>query len=233
MHRYKLRMVGDPTWTKGGFGIREVMRRVKALQDKHGPRYRWHRRETPWRRWWTLKRAFRVRVRVQLRSARLGVFQIQVGGANGPILAILKYRVPPPELTIGQQVIEAGKSVIGTKYAFGEANGPEDPGQDKFDCSGLTQWAWATVDVELPHSSEGQRVADNVFNFTDEAKAIDGDLVLMWFENSRGIPPNRASHVGLHYGNGRTGKVLDTRNPINSPVAIRDAAGVIGYGRPS
>lgn len=137
------------------------------------------------------------------------------------------------EVDKGDLVIEAGKTEIGTQYVFGAANGPEDPGADEFDCSGFTQWAWATVGVALEHGAELQRVESNVNNFTTETSARNGDLVFMWFPNDRNIPSNEASHVGLHYGDGPTGMVLDTRNPVTSPVGIRASAGVIGYGRPS
>ena len=129
----------------------------------------------------------------------------------------------------GERVIETAKTEIGTVYRFGEANGPEDPGADAFDCSGFTQWAWATVGVGLPHSAQWQLAAPNVSNFHDESLARPGDLVFMHFPINRGIPPWQASHVGLWM---RRGIVIDTRNPINSPVGIRPSAGVIGFGRP-
>jgi len=133
----------------------------------------------------------------------------------------------------GELVLQAGLTEIGVPYVFGQANGPEDPGKDEFDCSGFTEWAWSTVGVSLPHNAEAQRTASNVREFSSATMALHGDLVFMWFPNSRGIPSNHASHVGLFYSFGSPIKVLDTRNPVNEPVAIRDGAGIIGYGRPS
>jgi len=143
------------------------------------------------------------------------------------------------EASKGELVIQAGMTEIGTRYVFGVANGPEDPGSDAFDCSGFTQWAWATVGERLEHNAEAQRqqmIGSAGSYFTDSKKAERGDLVFMWFPNSRGIPSYHASHVGLFYAHPSTKTpelVLDTRNPVTSPVAIRAAAGVIGYGRPT
>jgi cell wall-associated NlpC family hydrolase len=130
----------------------------------------------------------------------------------------------------GDQVIDFARGEIGTLYVFGADNGPNDPGPDEYDCSGFTLEGWQTVGVTLPHQAEAQRTSPNVRLFAKQADAIPGDLVFMWFPNSRGIPSGHASHVGFFL---KPGYVIDTRNPVNEPVAIRPSAGVIGFGRPS
>ncbi|MDP9301851.1 MAG: C40 family peptidase [Actinomycetota bacterium] len=140
-------------------------------------------------------------------------------------------RVIVHESVAGDRVIDAAKSEIGSPYVFGVANGPEDPGKDAFDCSGFTLWAWATVGAYLPHSAEAQRTAGNVHLFRNQADCQHADLVLMHFPNSRGIPSNQASHVGLWAGENT---MLDTRSP-SEPVAFRsiELGNVLAYGRVS
>lgn len=124
----------------------------------------------------------------------------------------------------GERVIAAARSQLGVHYVWGAANGPNDPGEDAFDCSGLTQWAWGTVGVYLPHQSQLQREA--VPKVNDPRPA---DLVFFDFE-----PPYHgvATHVGLWV---RPGWVIDTRNPTDEPVAYRPIDGdpyLLGFGRP-
>lgn len=201
---------------------------VARQQVRHGKPYRSRRRERQWGRLSTVPKPFRRALRSRLEEGATGVFQFQVGGVFGPITGVLKYHEAPKVLPIGERVIEVAKTEIGTVYRFGEANGPEDPGADAFDCSGFTQWAWATEGKSLPHSANWQMRAPNVERFSAESNCKPGDLVFMWFPNNRGLLRWEASHVGLWM---RPGVVIDTRNPINSPVGIRPAAGVIGYGR--
>jgi cell wall-associated NlpC family hydrolase len=117
------------------------------------------------------------------------------------------------------------------------ANGPEDPGLDAFDCSGLTQWAYQEAGgPTLPHLAEGQRVSSLVNFFSDISHAQRGDLVFMNFPNGRGIYPPHASHVGLfssHATSKTPATMLDTRNPNGEPVAIRtiELGNVLGFGR--
>jgi hypothetical protein len=154
-----------------------------------------------------------------------------------------RFRMKVIEVPKGLLVIQAAKTEIGTHYAFGVVNGPEDPGADAFDCSGLTLWAWASVGINLPHNADDQKNAGNVRDFSNVGEAEKGDLVFMWFPNSRGIVRPHASHVGLFYAHSRfergvgtiPNRMLDTRNPVNEPVAIRDMelGSVVGFGRPT
>lgn len=154
---------------------------------------------------------------------------LRIHGRRRRLFAV---RVVPA--SAGDRVMEAAKLEIGTPYVFGAENGPQTPGKDAYDCSGFTAAMWGLEGIVLPHNANDQRVlmlGQHRF-FIDEPSAQNGDLVFMWAPNSRGIPPGNASHVGLHAGNGRTGRVLDTRRPRTEPVAFRDAFGVIGYGNP-
>jgi cell wall-associated NlpC family hydrolase len=95
-----------------------------------------------------------------------------------------------------QKVLDYACAQLGDPYRWG-ADGP-----DSFDCSGLTQRAWAQAGVSLPHNAEMQA------RYGRRVKAADlqpGDLV---FYHSP------ISHVGIYVGNKlmlhapRTGEVV-------------------------
>ncbi len=76
----------------------------------------------------------------------------------------------------------------GSPYRYG-ATGPH-----RFDCSGLTRWAYARVGKSLPHSSAAQvRKVKRVWHRRNVRR---GDLV---FFTSRGS----VYHVGIYAGHGR------------------------------
>lgn len=82
--------------------------------------------------------------------------------------------------------IAAAQSVMGTPYKWAGASPATG-----FDCSGLTQWAWARGGKSLPHSSSAQYAATQRISL-DQLQP--GDLV---FFN------NPISHVGLYIGGGQ------------------------------
>jgi cell wall-associated NlpC family hydrolase len=96
------------------------------------------------------------------------------------------------------------KSQLGKPYVYG-ATGP-----DSYDCSGLTQVAFATVGVDLPRTSEEQ---SNVGTPVSVSDVQPGDLI---FWGGRGS----AYHVGVYIGDGQ---YLDAANP-STPVAIHPMA---------
>ncbi|MDI3423971.1 C40 family peptidase [Streptomyces luteolus] len=103
---------------------------------------------------------------------------------------------------------------LGEPYLWGGDGTPEDGG--RFDCSGLTKAAYASVGVELP------RVANDQYNAGPHPKReelLPGDLVFFSDDltNSRAI-----RHVGIYVGGGymidapRTGAVIRF-TPIDTP----------------
>lgn len=133
---------------------------------------------------------------------------------------------------LGGDVIKVGLTQLGVRYVFADVNprGPAGGPGEGFDCSGFVLWCYDQVGVTLEHQAEQMRTDPQMQLFQDQHKAIPGDAVFMWFPNSRNIPSNHASHVGLWVASGR---MLDTRNPVNEPVAIRpiEAGSVIAFGR--
>ena len=93
--------------------------------------------------------------------------------------------LPPTDGSIGAQAVAAAMQYLGTPYVWGGAS----PGG--FDCSGLTQYAYAQVGVSITHYTgsqwnEGVRVpADQL---------LPGDLV--FFHSDLG-------HMGMYIGNGQ------------------------------
>ncbi|MEU3658906.1 NlpC/P60 family protein [Streptomyces sp. NPDC032940] len=79
----------------------------------------------------------------------------------------------------------AARSALGKPYIWG-ANGPSG-----FDCSGLTQWAYAQAGVGLPRTSQEQRYAGRRIPLSE---ARPGDLVAY---------RDDASHIGMYAGNGQ------------------------------
>ncbi|MEU2180378.1 C40 family peptidase [Streptomyces thermolilacinus] len=81
--------------------------------------------------------------------------------------------------------VRAARSALGKPYVWG-ANGP-----NAFDCSGLTQWAYAQAGVALPRTSQAQR---NAGRRVALAEARPGDLVTYRSD---------ASHVAMYVGGGQ------------------------------
>ncbi|WP_299530971.1 NlpC/P60 family protein [uncultured Streptomyces sp.] len=81
--------------------------------------------------------------------------------------------------------LAAAHSALGRPYVWG-ANGPSG-----FDCSGLTQWAWAQAGVSLPRTSQAQRYAGRTVPLSE---ARPGDLVAYRAD---------ASHIGMYAGGGQ------------------------------
>lgn len=94
-----------------------------------------------------------------------------------------------------QTVLRAIESVKGYPYnKVGDAN---DPKSGYFDCSGLMQWAFKQVGINLPRTAKEQY--DFVMKI-DKSQARPGDLV--FFQGTYG-GPNHISHVGLYIGGGK------------------------------
>ncbi|MEO2096904.1 MAG: NlpC/P60 family protein [Brachybacterium sp.] len=91
----------------------------------------------------------------------------------------------------GEAIVDAARTQIGASYSWGSSN----PGVS-FDCSGLTQYAYKQVGIDLPRTS-GQQVAAG--SQVSKSEAQPGDLVV-W-----------PGHMGIYAGGN---KVVDAgRSP--------------------
>lgn len=91
-------------------------------------------------------------------------------------------------MAIGQAVINAGETKLGTPYVYSAA------GPNAFDCSGFTSWAWRQLGVELPHNSGAQWAAVDQISLQE---LQPGDLLFNW-----GFGGGQPDHVGLYVGDG-------------------------------
>jgi cell wall-associated NlpC family hydrolase len=84
----------------------------------------------------------------------------------------------------GTSALAAGLTRVGDPYVWG-ATGP-----DEFDCSGLVQWAFHQVGINLPRTTYAQATVGTPVS-RDELQP--GDVVFFYSD---------ASHVGIYAGNG-------------------------------
>jgi cell wall-associated NlpC family hydrolase len=99
--------------------------------------------------------------------------------------------VIPNDGTIeGRLAVVAALTALGRPYVFGAV------GPNAFDCSGLTQWAWARAGVNLPHYTVDQWHAGTA---TAASSLVPGDLVLT--PGADGTLSN-PQHVGMFIGQG-------------------------------
>ena len=91
----------------------------------------------------------------------------------------------------GAQVVQTASTQLGVNYVYGG----ETPGQ-AFDCSGLVQYVFKQVGINLPRTSQAQATAGKPVNGLNNAQA--GDLILY---NEPGEGPN--SHVAIYIGGGK------------------------------
>jgi peptidoglycan DL-endopeptidase CwlO len=91
---------------------------------------------------------------------------------------------PLPDLTQGEKAVQFAYAQLGCPYVFGGTG----PCNDGFDCSGLTQAAWAFAGVSIPRTSYEQADLPEV----PEADLEPGDILEFLGEG----------HVGLYVGGG-------------------------------
>ena len=90
---------------------------------------------------------------------------------------------PPAPTPAAQTAVNTAMDQRGKPYEYGAA------GPDSYDCSGLTQYAWAAAGVQLPHSSRQQ---SEIGTPIARADLQPGDLVFFY---------SPVSHVGIYIGN--------------------------------
>jgi len=126
----------------------------------------------------------------------------------------------PNQVTAGD-VIKLAKEFLGIPYVYG---GESPKG---FDCSGLVQYVYGQLGINLPRTSEEQFAAGTPVSAKD---ALPGDLVFFggsgpgyYYDGT----PSSPGHVGIYIGNGQM---------INAPttgedVKISSTDGAVGYRR--
>jgi cell wall-associated NlpC family hydrolase len=110
-----------------------------------------------------------------------------------------------------QVAVDTALAQLGDPYVWG-AGGP-----NAFDCSGLTQYAYAAAGITLPHSSKAQSTMGTAVS---RSELQPGDLVFFY---------SPVSHVGMYIGNGQ----MVHASTAGSPVLVTsvDMSGYVGARR--
>ena len=108
------------------------------------------------------------------------------GGASGASPSGDEKNLPPPPAPSAgaATALDVARAQIGKPYQWAAA------GPDKFDCSGLTMYAWGKAGVQLPHSAAAQY---DMLPKVSRGQLAAGDLVFF------GSPIH---HVGIYEGGG-------------------------------
>ena len=158
-----------------------------------------------------------------------------LGNAFADELSSATATTPAPTVgTTSSQAVTLASQQIGTPYVFGG----EQPGG--FDCSGLVQWTYRQLGVDLPRTAAEQGKSGTAVSPAD---AQPGDLV--YFDKAGPV-----DHIGIYAGDGRwvvaphTGanvrvedvdlsKATSIRRVTGSPAVTGDwAAGLPAAARP-
>ena len=103
-----------------------------------------------------------------------------------------------------QRFLDVATAQVGRPYVFG-AEGPR-----AFDCSGLIHWALQQAGVPDSRTTAAGYQARYAGSRVSRSQLKPGDLLFIWYPNSRGIPRGKASHIEIYLGNGRS---MGTDNP--------------------
>jgi cell wall-associated NlpC family hydrolase len=131
-----------------------------------------------------------------------------------------------------QTAIDAAMDYLGTSYAWGGGGtrgpGPgldPDEGVIGFDCSGLTQYAYARAGISIPRNSRSQYSALPKVS-SDDLRA--GDLV---FWGSDSSDPDSIEHVAIYLGNNKVVQAPQSGDVVK--VSNMWWGGYVGAVRPS
>lgn len=124
---------------------------------------------------------------------------------------------PPPANTVvantaaAQTAVDTALAQLGDPYVWAGA------GPDSFDCSGLTQFAFAAAGISLPHSSKMQSTMGQSVARADLQR---GDLVYFY---------SPVSHIGIYIGGGKMVHASTSGEPVK--IGSVDMAGYAGAKR--
>lgn len=120
---------------------------------------------------------------------------------------------------LGRKAFLQAKALLGKPYRFG-GNYPPLGTSDGTDCSGLCQWAYAKVGVNIPRTTYTQFKVDQVHD-----AYCNGDL--LFFKGSDPGPNGEPGHVGLFAGYGIIGSNqhswVGTGNPLTGKMIVLNA----------
>ncbi|PYC68368.1 hydrolase Nlp/P60 [Streptomyces tateyamensis] len=126
----------------------------------------------------------------------------------------------PPNRTAATAIAFA-HSKIGTPYEWG---GIGEPGHG-YDCSGLTQAAYASAGIALPRVAQDQH--DATHQLPDTAPLLPSDLVFY------GASPAAITHVGLYIGGGQMIDAAHTGTTVRTEPFRHPGDHYLGATRPA
>jgi cell wall-associated NlpC family hydrolase len=138
------------------------------------------------------------------------------GVALTPLPALASTAAPPsspPPASVSaptraaQIAVDTALAQVGDPYVWGAA------GPDAFDCSGLTEYAYAAAGISLPHSSSMQSTMGTPVAYSD---LQPGDLVFFY---------TPVSHVAMYIGNGQ----IVQASTYGQPVAVTELSYMPDY----
>ena len=160
------------------------------------------------------KAAAEARAAAQARADALARAAAQQSSAPSPV----SYGPVPSRANVSPNVIAFAVAQLGDPYVWGAA------GPSTWDCSGLTQMAWAQAGVSLSHYTDYQWAETSRVSRAD---LQPGDLV--FFHNDGDIAPF-FHHVGLYVGGGQMIEAPHTGAFVR--YSGIDRVDTYGYGRP-
>jgi len=155
------------------------------------------------------------RKEIEARIADLQKLRQQAYGSGGGGVGNLKPAACPAEYGPGAAAtaVRTACAQIGKYYEFA-AEGP-----DRFDCSGLTQYAWKAAGKSLPHNSRAQY---NGTRRVSRAELFVGDLVFYYGD---------LHHVGIYVGGGWMVHASRHGEPVRMVPIQGSGRSPVGYGR--
>jgi cell wall-associated NlpC family hydrolase len=137
--------------------------------------------------------------RRQVSEARAGRAVAAPAPARAPVRAPAPVAAAAPVAApsgAAGAAVSTALAQVGDPYVWGAA------GPDAFDCSGLTQYAYAAAGVALPHSSSMQ---SQMGVPVSRSQLQPGDLVFFY---------SPVSHVGMYIGNGQMVHASTSGTPV-------------------
>ncbi|MBM2623025.1 C40 family peptidase [Actinoplanes sp. LDG1-06] len=152
---------------------------------------------------------------IETKITSLQKLRIQAYGASGADDGPYKTGPCPVDYTNdkGGRAAQRACDLVGLPYVFGSA------GPNSYDCSGLTQAAWASVGVHLDHYTKDQWNQGRPVS-ADELQP--GDLVFYY--------PGSLHHVAIYIGDGMVVHAPHTGDHVR--MATIDRGPIAGYRRP-
>ncbi|MCL2533390.1 MAG: C40 family peptidase [Nocardiaceae bacterium] len=151
-----------------------------------------------------------AQVDAAIASVTQGISGINTGSVALPE-QLAPVAAPAPVMSVGEKAFKAAESKLGAPYVYGAA------GPDAFDCSGLVQWAYKQVGVNLPRTSYDQAAAG--VPVSRDALQV-GDVISFY----------GGSHSGIYAGNGNVIHASTAGQPVKlAPVSSMPFDGARRY----